>query len=168
MATLSYTADDAYLVGILDGEGTVGVYHYESPKESKTIVSVAVQMCERGPLEKLRTRFGGTIGAPRRHSDPFNERHRPISSWKIVNEKARPALELLRDFSFTTKRQQANLALEALTYIARARERCRTKGLHPSKRKLTLFPEELLQRKALANAVAALKRVSDNGLAHIH
>ena len=105
----------AYLAGLIDGEGNIGVYgrswkhtgqRQKTPSESYRPV-LTITNTKRNLLEWIEERFGGTIESPKVYSDRHNARY----IWTIktivdIQDICRNCLDYL-----VLKREQANLIL---------------------------------------------------------
>lgn len=147
MATLTYSAQDYYLAGLFDGEGTVGVYHRpENPDgQYKTRVVAAVSMCDKEPLSALAARFGGGL-----IEEKPTLAGRRLWKWYIVGCKAKEALGVFEALCLV-KSAQARLALEAIGLIEATKNR-------PRRKRIT-FDEEI-RRREIAVEVKRLKAVA--------
>lgn len=105
----------AYLAGIVDGEGCIGIYgNYgrwiSSRGKRKAIyrLDVKVGMSDPEPIVLLRQVFAGSIHT--RKQLPQGGR-RPFYTWCVSQRKAKYALSLLIPY-LRAKKAQAELALE--------------------------------------------------------
>src|SRR3990167_2529472 len=102
---------DAYLAGIFDGEGSVGI---QLNKKNFISVGVRVSMCDPEPIDALAGRFGGT----RRISSRKSYTGRDVHIWGIHNGLAVEALSMFAARCLNKKRA-AQLALEIAIDMAR-------------------------------------------------
>lgn len=81
----------AYLAGIIDGEGHIGLTDRKSEgRENGTKLTIEVQMCDREPIDLLHETFGGSL--------IFRERkapHRGYWRWRVTHKAARECYEAL-------------------------------------------------------------------------
>lgn len=92
----------AYLAGLLDGEGCIGVF----ASEECHVAKVKVSMCERAPLDELHSHYGGGLNLHR----PSNPMWRDSWGWTVTGRGCiaplRDALPFLR-----VKAEQARIVL---------------------------------------------------------
>ena len=100
----------AYLAGIIDGEGCIGIYGYrEHWANGRTFrIDVRVGMGEPHAVVLLRQTFGGSICS--RKNLPKGAT-KPSYQWNVSNKLAVACLKLLVPF-LRVKKAQADLVLE--------------------------------------------------------
>jgi len=107
-------AEVAYLAGLIDGEGTIGIYRQTGTKS----YSLKLRITNSSPalLQWLRPRFGGGVGKARKQR-PWHRQ-----TWQIViyQEKAAELIELCRPF-LVIKTAQADLGLRFIDEISRSK-----------------------------------------------
>lgn len=108
----------AYLAGVLDSDGTIGVKRNTysvrvvgdsgQPTYSERI---HIRQVERAALELFAETFGGNIGI----TDPSAKRGRPLWNWGQTDKKAAATLAALLPYLRIKRRQAENcLALRAI------------------------------------------------------
>ena len=90
----------AYVAGIIDGEGCIGIH--------SNTVRVAVKQTNEWLIKFLKMNFGGHL-VYQKHSWG-NPRSKPIWSWAVDAKKAHEFLQLILPY-LQIKRPQAELAL---------------------------------------------------------
>jgi hypothetical protein len=98
----------AYIAGIIDGEGHIGLY---SCRDKKGWLRSVIGVCNtyKPLLDYLKITYGGCISEQRR--DP-NIKHRPTFGWQIASKSAcKKVLEDTLPY-LTIKKEQAILLLE--------------------------------------------------------
>jgi LAGLIDADG endonuclease len=107
--------DAAYLAGLIDGEGYVGVSGSKNNKASKGCkrgvalrISVSVNMTDSRPLKWAQTVTGvGTIHTHKKHKAHY----RQAWNWQIWSREAALVLKQIRPF-LKVKGKQADLCIE--------------------------------------------------------
>lgn len=134
---------DAYVAGLLDGEGCIGVYTNKGP--SLTIV-VQVTNTYRPLLLQLSRQWGGVVNGP------YNKvpGHKPVSAWQLKGPRLKEFLQTIRPF-LVIKRRQAQLALQAI----RHRE---SHDYRDGRRRRPIPARVLVYRRKLAAACKALNK----------
>lgn len=99
--------DLAYMAGLVDGEGCVGV-HLRKRGDMLTVLNVA--NTDPNLMSWIQERFGGRIYIHKRHKD--KPRWKVCLSWRVVNLQARSILKVLIPF-LTIKKERAELAIGA-------------------------------------------------------
>lgn len=110
--------DLAYLAGIIDADGTIGIkpstYSVRILKESTQATyseRIHIRQVERPALELLAATFGGNIGI----EDPNAKRGKPLYRWGQTDLKACATLRALLPYLRIKRRQAENcLALRKL------------------------------------------------------
>ena len=145
------TTDCAYLAGILDGEGFIGLairpYRPDDPSRHRYASwTAALSLSTTTPALCwwLLERFGGRLYAARSEAQ-----QKPIFQWKAGGKAARQVLEAALPY-LLLKRRQAELVLAFLDTAA-----------HPGRRGTA--PAVLAQRQALADE---LHRLNGRGVAY--
>lgn len=96
---------NAYLAGIIDGEGYIAIFNScvgNSKKYLKLVVKVAM-VDDENLLNRVKERYGGHIV----HRKPRSDRHRPTVEWILENGKAEVLLQNLFPYMIVKKRQAA-------------------------------------------------------------
>lgn len=97
--------DDAYLAGILDGEGSIVL----EPYKGMWRISVNVDSTDRELLEWLKARYTGYIVTKKKYQD----HHRQAWTWRVVNRPALAVLEAALPFMVIERKiARAKLLLE--------------------------------------------------------
>jgi len=107
MAHLKGKALLAYVAGIIDGEGSIGLHKNTQKKNPSYTVTVYVGNTNEWLIQFLKMQFGGYITT----SSQPNPRAKPIWRWEIRARKAYKFLELILPY-LQMKRPQAELAIE--------------------------------------------------------
>lgn len=98
---------DAYLAGLFDGEGWVGITNTAlATRADSYVLRMAVVMVDREPVALFHARWGGNLYA----LTPKNPRHREQFKWQATGDKAVTALEAMMPF-LTVKHEQAELGI---------------------------------------------------------
>ncbi len=122
----------AYLAGIIDADGTIGIkrntYGMRILKNSAApgySERIHIRQVERPALELMAATFGGNIGT----HDPNAKRGRPLFYWGQTDKKATTTLKALRPF-LRIKRQQAEncLALRKLKEQSKKQRVAKNRG----------------------------------------
>lgn len=98
----------AYAAGIVDGEGTIGLYKRAGVKHTGLVMMVSIGNTNLWLLEFLKFNFGGSYGTS---GKPQKLNHKPKWTWRLVGIHAAEFLRLISPY-LQLKRQQAELALE--------------------------------------------------------
>lgn len=101
-------ADAAYLAGIIDGEGTIGVYAYEHRAPA---VHLSVANTDRALLEWIATSTG--VGAVITRKVVNVDLHRQSYTWQCSSQAAGTTLRQVQPY-LRVKASQAQLALDLL------------------------------------------------------
>ena len=136
----------AYLAGILDGEGCIGLYNSRSRTDTRsTHFQLVVRVTQKSPqaVELLNQVFGGNMHT---YTDVGPNKPGPYFSWRVTNNQAVGVLEKLQPY-LREKRAQCDLALE---FQARRREH---------KRGTRLTAEELEIRLQYVDKLKQFKHV---------
>ncbi len=140
--------DIRYAAGIIDGEGTIGIYvHSTASKKGarhpsvETVVSVT--MTDKRPIKALHKKFGG--GSLYLQSNP-NKNHRDAYRWSLEGPRALALLLRIRRY-LLVKRKQADLAVQMLR---------RTVGMYRGPAPLT--QKEISTRLSMAAKMRRLNR----------
>lgn len=99
--------DFAYIAGIVDGEGSIGIYNRADHPNSQMYMRVTVGNTEEWLLQWLKFNFGGYISTTQ-HETSGN---RKVSQWTVTALKALYFLELILPY-LRIKRPQAEIAIE--------------------------------------------------------
>jgi len=97
----------AYLAGIVDGEGYIGIKKNNSSKKSKSPVfseRLSIGMSERFILEMFKKQFGGKIYEKKCKSKKLNN-NLTIYYWDITDKMASKVLTILAPFIRIKKKQ---------------------------------------------------------------
>lgn len=94
----------AYLAGIIDGEGWIGVYGAQNAP------GIAVQMAHPTPIFMLHESFGGSV-CTRKRSNP---NHSDIYRWCLHSKRELPAILRLLAPYLTVKKRQVELIMSML------------------------------------------------------
>jgi hypothetical protein len=98
-------AERAYLAGLLDGEGWIGMWH---PRGSGVYgCRVGIRMTDRQPIDVMFRRYGGTFSLDE-SSRPSH--WRAIFEWKVCGRSCLPVLRDALPF-LLVKRLQARIVL---------------------------------------------------------
>lgn len=150
--------DLAYCAGIIDGEGTVGIYR--RPNRRTFRIAVRVAMCEPQAVDLLHHIFGGfkSLKAVPRRGRPW---HRPIHEWACAAKIASACLRTLLPFLRVKRAQALNaLRLQELNTKIRASttvQRANRKGFGPAnKGAFVIAPADMAECEALYQAQRAL------------
>ena len=103
----------AYLGGLIDGEGHIGIKRSYSTRECKSRTfheRLSVGMQQRTALVMLSQRFGGTV-VPRSQVNTSFRVARPYFVWEIADRMAASACTVLLPY-LRIKRKQAMLVLK--------------------------------------------------------
>ena len=119
---MKYKPEDlAYLAGIIDGEGCIGIY----PNKNKTVnlgvthrMSIQVGMCDIEAVQFIHQIFGGSMQSYKGSTSNRRVRHH----WLIASRQAQTLLREVLPY-LKTKSKQAELAIEFqdLFYKGRAK-----------------------------------------------
>jgi hypothetical protein len=97
----------AYLAGIIDGEGTIGIYSSSLKQPSPSYnLQVLVTNCDAALMMWLVDNIGGTVNV-RKGARP---NHRSVFRWRVYNQEALALVEAILPY-LVIKRAQAELAL---------------------------------------------------------
>lgn len=99
----------AFAAGLIEGEGSIGIYRYLNPKCSRAQYSLVltIGMTTASPVLFMHQHFGGFLTTPRRKSPD----RRICYFWKVTGKKAGLALKRIRPY-LLDKGSQADLAIE--------------------------------------------------------
>jgi len=100
----------AYVAGIIDGEGNIGLYKHHKPQTKhgySFIVCVRVVNTQLWLIELLRLQFGGYL----QKIKPVSSARKQLWRWELRAYKAITFLELVLPY-LQLKRQQAELAIQ--------------------------------------------------------
>ena len=136
----------AYIAGIIDGEGTIGLYlghrgEINSPHGRRTptySLRIRVRMCDKTIIDWLLSSIGG-----RYYSKEGNDRHRDIHDWSIVGVDAIQFLKYIYPY-LRVKKRQADVALEF------------GKTLHALNSEGRISDEIIIKRVALREAMLSI------------
>jgi hypothetical protein len=129
--------DDAYLAGILDGEGCISARQGKRGIDFRVVVgNVSLAL-----MEWLTSRYGGTV-YPTKTKSP---RHQPFWIWKCSRTEGVECLRAALPY-LVVKREQAELfiALTELSSEARGGRRA--------------TPDNLIRRSVIMTKLSALKK----------
>lgn len=73
----------AYLAGIIDGEGYVGVHSHGAGKNQRFVMQV--NMTDKDIVELLHATLGGHM----RYKKPYREGYKPQWLWRVTAKQAR-------------------------------------------------------------------------------
>lgn len=115
----------AYLAGLFDGEGCIGLYNTRTKKDSRNVnYQLIMRVTQKSPLavELFMELFGGQIYA---YKDVGPNKPGPYFSWRVTDKKAVAALVQLQPY-LREKLEQCKtaLAFQELRY----KQRCRKVG----------------------------------------
>jgi hypothetical protein len=85
------THDLAYAAGIIDGEGSVGIYEVTPRNRPQFNVQIRVKMCDKDVVEWLADTFGGSVQVCK----PYNDKCREQYSWCCTGRTARKFAEAI-------------------------------------------------------------------------
>jgi hypothetical protein len=114
----------AYIAGLTDGEGAIGINKRKKPELPRGyyyVVRVRISNNHRGALGKIQTQYGGTVGLNSNRPRPFlRVLHQ---NWQL-ELASRQAVKLLRDIQpyLIIKREQCELALAFAEHISQTRK----------------------------------------------
>ena len=91
----------AYVAGLVDGEGCIGIYHRSKGRGYQA--ALIVSNTHRGVLELLQSAFGGDIVTAR------SRRLRPCHQWRITDRAAMPLAQALLPYMVIKAPQMALL-----------------------------------------------------------
>lgn len=134
----------AYLAGIIDGEGSIGVYK-RSPTGPNYFLKLAVYNTFEALITWLTEHLGGATVFMR--NDPPNQR--PSWSWTIYGANALRVIRLARPYMIV-KAKQADLAEEFMATLVDNRRVAVKPKVVP--------PEQLAQRVKFYEQMSALNR----------
>jgi hypothetical protein len=97
---------DAYVAGLVDGEGCISISHDRRKKKSWFYPRVDVGMTLRAKLDSLACLYGGTVRKTRDATDKWEE----AWAWAVMTRKASAFLEKILPL-LHIKTEQARLAL---------------------------------------------------------
>jgi hypothetical protein len=98
--------DKAYLAGLFDGEGSIGIYRYKN-KQCTYITTVTIGMCEpQGPI-LAHSLYGGYLNI----RPPRAQSKKNLNVWMANNEEAERFLIEVLPY-LRAKRDQAHVFLE--------------------------------------------------------
>lgn len=127
-------SDHAYLAGIIDGEGSIGLYTSDRARRVGEPV-VTVDSTDREVLDWLKMTFGGSIVVKRKQ----RPHHRQAWTWRVKNRKAVALLALALPYlRIDRKRVRALLLVEE-------HERCTPRNGHYTP-ELRAAKDDLLRR----------------------
>lgn len=106
----------AWAAGIIDGEGSIGIY--KNRHRNNWELRVSVGNLDPRLLRLLRELFGGHT----RLSKVAKGRYRPLWKWAVSHRGAERCLRLVMPW-LVAKRDQAELALEARSLVGRKWQR---------------------------------------------
>ena len=101
--------DLAYIAGIIDGEGCIGIYKGKSGRKKKEYyhLQVVVRMTNEWIIRWLYFAFPGSFSE---HTYPKEINRLKIWTWQLTGEKALIFLELIYPY-LKLKKQQAEIAI---------------------------------------------------------
>jgi hypothetical protein len=127
---MSRETDLAWVAGIIDGEGTMGLYHTKTGAQWKFQLAVA------NTDLRILSRVRDTVGAGRIALHRVGRTGRPCYAWLLSSTAAAKALTEVLPY-LVGKRDQALLMLEARTYTQRAgQHHAQFHGPHPHRARL--------------------------------
>ena len=97
----------AYVAGIIDGEGTIGLTRLHSGENRRPVVSVS--STERPLLEYIKSIVGAGRITNKACSSPH---HSPSFAYVVVNRQALAVLQRVKPFLRTYKAERARLLLD--------------------------------------------------------
>jgi len=102
--------DLAYMAGIVDGEGFIGIDSCckRKNKPSAYQLRVGVVNTNRELLEWIKENFEGSVSS---RGKPTSIKHKQSYQWRVEAKKAGKLLRLIRPY-LIIKREQANIGLE--------------------------------------------------------
>lgn len=126
-------SDLAYIAGIIDGDGYIGVTLHRS-KQSLTHfdITVEIEMRDKQPIQLAQALFGGNIY----HRPPRKRVSQEHWHWRLTGEQAIAMLKAIRLY-LLVKRPQAELALRVM-------------NVHPKYKHYTPMERFLQEADALA------------------
>jgi hypothetical protein len=100
----------AYLAGLVDGDGSISLTEYESPRQVHFFFSVKVVSTQRAQINWLVQQFGGQL---EKQVDK-REANKPVYTWMVKGTHARRILEGVVPFLD----QKKSVGLKALEYTS--------------------------------------------------
>lgn len=100
----------AYVAGLVDGDGSISLTEYESPKQVHFFFSLKVVSTQRGQINWLIQQFGGQL---HKYTDK-REINRPCYTWKVIGQHAKEILLNIRPY-MVLKQEAADKAIEYLS-----------------------------------------------------
>lgn len=133
----------AYLAGMIDGEGTIGIYEMKGPRSLRPsfYVQITVTNTDTVLMDWLVATFGGRVD--RRRDPSRSPRHRQPYAWRVPGDNAEALLHAVLP-RLIVKRGQAAVALQL-----------RELKLPPGRR---LTDADVVARKALKDEMHRLNR----------
>lgn len=136
--------DLAYLAGLMDGEGSIGIRKVIDPRmlNFRYHIFIAVVNCDKPVLEEFKNKT--EIGCIYTRKSIKGFTNRPVHQWQISSNQAASLLEVLLPY-LRIKRQQAILCIDFSHHLD---ECCRK----------PLTDEELATREMYKMAISALSQ----------
>ncbi len=99
----------AYIAGLIDGEGCIGIYSYPDGRGVSRLHILDVVITNNNPAcyQFLKERFGGAVHERKYKAEFVNSNYQ----WRLRGIKAKDFLELIEPY-LILKKQQAQLAIE--------------------------------------------------------
>jgi len=106
--------EQAYIAGLVDGEGCINIYRINTKKVPKWILSISIYNCDFNILNWLYKRRGGYLQKRGKRKKKWKQNY----AWKI---SANDAMEFLQDIKkyLRIKKRQAELAIKFQTKQSR-------------------------------------------------
>lgn len=107
--------EKAYIAGIIDGEGLIGLYFIHSLRDLSLLPMVAATNTKRILIEYLHDKLGGTVG-----NQPARKNRSPVFIWTAnKNSDIATILDSVLPY-LLVKKEQAKLLLQYVTnHLAR-------------------------------------------------
>ncbi len=101
----------AYIAGIVDGEGCIGIYHRLDTKGNRSYqLCVQVGNTDKALIEWLHKSFGAYMYEHKHYSCEKIKRKLPSFVWTIVGNQALSFLEIVHPY-LRIKKEQAEIAI---------------------------------------------------------
>jgi hypothetical protein len=145
---------NAYLAGLVDGEGCIYVQTYYGRQPGKKYcLYLELSMCSEPTIQWVQKRFGGRY----RTAKPYGVRKRVQYHWRVSNDLAIDILKLIYPYLITKKRQAAL----AFKFRKVAVQTAWKRGLHRTKLRDDLVRriKELNWRERVPKAVETVRKV---------
>ena len=138
---MSTTHNDAWLAGIFEGEGTLGIYHSKKKGRRYGSVTMAITSTDYDVLDKVLSVAGcGQLTKEYKDKRPGNEHYKPFKTWTVRNlSETQALLRRIRPYLLARRGARADevLALRPMNPASPGRgggkdpSRLCFAGLHP-------------------------------------